>query len=186
MTDTSSENLGGDIVRRGYAGSPGSDGASPYLSFALPAPRQRRRGFKPVISARRLAGGKHIPLDLSRCWQRLERRHRTGRGRHRGCRWRLDGWRRRSRRCRLRIARRKRSTGNLSKRGHRFSSRLSLVPDVSAGPLGVFLGCDRPSQASACAYRAWRATLPSAPPMKSRARPRLTTAKESLPRRVRR
>jgi hypothetical protein len=34
--------VGGDIVGRGQAGSPGSDGASPYPSFALPAPKASR------------------------------------------------------------------------------------------------------------------------------------------------
>ncbi len=32
----------GDIVGQGQAGSPGSDGASPYPSFALPAPEASR------------------------------------------------------------------------------------------------------------------------------------------------
>jgi hypothetical protein len=45
--------VGGDIVGRGQAGGPGSDGASPYPSFALPAPKASR--VKPVKLPYKLA-----------------------------------------------------------------------------------------------------------------------------------
>ena len=83
-------------------------------------------------SQARSAWNHEVLLDLGRCWHRFKRRNRARRCRHRRSWWRLDRWRRGSWRRRLRIARRKRSTGNLSKRGHPFSSRLSLLPDVWA------------------------------------------------------
>ena len=63
--------MGGDVTRVGQAGSPGSDGASPYPSFALPEPKAGLTNITLCLRVLYLISD-HIPEE-----RRLVEEHRS-------------------------------------------------------------------------------------------------------------